>query len=1649
MTAFQRPKSVYCNRRFIIVSAMLLAWFILANACIAFAQQQDGTPLIHMVPKTDANSKPVSPQGKSPQSPAANLDYYGGPVVSNIQVVVVFWGPRVSSTVTGKIGGFFQAVTNSSYFDLLSEYSTGVTPVGGGSGTNQSIGRGNFLGEYTISPSICATAPCTVTDTQIKAELLRQLNAGNLPTPDLDANGDVNTLYMMYFPPGVTITLSGTGSCVSGGFCAYHGTTSNTFDSKHLLYGVMPDFGAGSGCDTGCGGGTEFQNISSVSSHELAETVTDADVGIATTFAPPLAWYDSNSSDQDGGGEIGDICNAEQAQISVGGSSYTVQKLWSNFEGACVSVGAHPSFALTAPSAAVGGTSFNFTVTAQNPVGGGTDASFVGTAHFKSSDPQATLPADYTFTTADQGTQTLGATLKTSGSQTITAIDTVDGAISGLATLTVNPTPPSITSLNNAVFAVGAPGSFTVTAAGLPAPSLTEAGALPSGVTFIDNGNGTGTLSGTPAAGTGGTYSITFRAHNTVSPDATQSFILSVHVAPVITTPNKMTFTVGALGTFILAATGIPTPSVSSSGALPSGVTFVDDGDGTGLLSGTPGPGTDGTYKITFKAHNNVSPDATQSFTLTVNPAAQAPSISSANNTTFSVGASGSFTVTATGNPTPSLKAAGTLPTGVSFVDNGNGTASLHGIPAAGTNGTYIITITAHNTASPDAMQDFTLTVDAAPVITSPNNVTFTVGTASSFNVTATGTPSPALTKTGTLPPGISFVDNGNGIGKLSGTPAAGANGTYIITLTAHNAISPDSKQNFTLTVNAPPTITSADSTIFAVGAAGSFTVTATGTPTPSLKATGTLPTGLSFVDNGNGTGTLSGTPAAGTNRVYSITFTAHNTLSPDATQTFSLVVTASPTISSANKTTFTVGTAGSFTVTTTGSPTPTLSETGALPSGVTFIDNGNGTGTLSGTPASSTNGTYSITFTAHDTVPPDAKQTFTLTVDAAPAITSANSATFSIGNAGSFTVTATGTPIPTLTKTGALPSGVTFVDNKNGTGTLGGTPAAGTNGVYNFTLTAHNTTSPDATQAFTLTVSVGPAITSANHATFTTGTAGSFTVTATGTPTPSLTSVGALPAGVAFVDNGNGTATLSGTPATGTNGTYSLAFTAHNTAPPDATQTFTLTVDAAPAITSANSATFITGNAGSFTVTATGTPIPTLTKTGALPSGVTFVDNKNGTGALSGTPAAGTSGVYNFTLTAHNTTSPDATQAFTLTVNSAPAITSANKATFTTGTAGSFTVTTTGTPTPSVSVSGALPSGLSFIDNGNGTGTLSGTAGAGTNGTYNVTFSAHNAAAPDATQAFTLTVNPGAQAPAITSSNATTFTVGTPGIFSVTATGTPTPSLTKTGTLPSGVTFVDNGNGTGTLSGTPASGTNKTYNITFTAHNTASPDATQAFTLTVNPGQPEVKLSPASLDFGDVDVNTSLQKNVVLKNIGSATLKIGTISLVHNFHSLFNYTTNCSSSLLSGKSCTIYVIYSAASTQETDNATLSIPDNASGSPQNVPLTAHATPIDIRFAPATLTFTPIAVGKSETKNVTLTNIGFSSLTLDSIQLAGADVSDFAETNGCPASLSFHGAQCVVKIVFTPTATGVRHGDLVVTANGGSVQQTLSFSGTGN
>jgi ELWxxDGT repeat protein len=124
-----------------------------------------------------------------------------------------------------------------------------------------------------------------------------------------------------------------------------------------------------------------------------------------------------------------------------------------------------PSFYVSGPATSTAGSSFNFTVTAED-ASNNVNPNYTGTVHFTSGDATASLPADYTFTGADQGVHTFTVTLTKAGAQAISATDTTTGTISGSAGVTVS--AAATTSLTTSGFpsstTAGSAGNITVTA---------------------------------------------------------------------------------------------------------------------------------------------------------------------------------------------------------------------------------------------------------------------------------------------------------------------------------------------------------------------------------------------------------------------------------------------------------------------------------------------------------------------------------------------------------------------------------------------------------------------------------------------------------------------------------------------------------------------------------------------------------------------------------------------------------------------------------------------------------------------------------------------------------------------------------------------------------------------------------------------------------------------------------------------------------------------------------------------------------------------------------------------------------------------------------------------------------------------------------
>jgi YVTN family beta-propeller protein len=237
------------------------------------------------------------------------------------------------------------------------------------------------------------------------------------------------------------------------------------------------------------------------------------------------------------------------------------------------------------------------------------------------------------------------------------------------------------------------------------------------------------------------------------NPSAGTVSVVSPGQAPTISSADSTSIGMRAPFGFTVTTTGIPAPALAETGALPAGVTFTDNGNGTASLSGMAATGTVGSYPITITASNGVGSPATQAFTLTVTTAASAPAITSGPADAGMFGTLYGFTVTTTGYPLPKISKTGQLPPGVHFADNGDGTATISGTPGSAALGPYTVTLTAKNRDG-KATQSFTLTIWAAPVIAGIPTTTATIGTAMDLTITATGYDTPVLTSPGHCPKG-------------------------------------------------------------------------------------------------------------------------------------------------------------------------------------------------------------------------------------------------------------------------------------------------------------------------------------------------------------------------------------------------------------------------------------------------------------------------------------------------------------------------------------------------------------------------------------------------------------------------------------------------------------------------------------------------------------------------------------------------------------------------------------------------------------------------------------------------------------------------------------------------------------------------------
>jgi len=198
---------------------------------------------------------------------------------------------------------------------------------------------------------------------------------------------------------------------------------------------------------------------------------------------------------------------------------------------------------VSAPTTAISGTPFSVTVTAQDTYGN-TVTDYAGTVTFASSDGSAMLPSDYTFVGGDNGTHTFtdGATLVTTGTQSVDAEDTVTASVAGSADVDVSAAPVDHFDVSApGTTTAGDPLTVTVTAkdafdntvtdyAGTVTVTSSDSSAtLPADYTFVGGDNGVHTFTDEVTLVTAGTQSVD--VSDTVATGATGSADVDVSVA--------------------------------------------------------------------------------------------------------------------------------------------------------------------------------------------------------------------------------------------------------------------------------------------------------------------------------------------------------------------------------------------------------------------------------------------------------------------------------------------------------------------------------------------------------------------------------------------------------------------------------------------------------------------------------------------------------------------------------------------------------------------------------------------------------------------------------------------------------------------------------------------------------------------------------------------------------------------------------------------------------------------------------------------------------------------------------------------------------------------------------------------------------------
>lgn len=464
----------------------------------------------------------------------------------------------------------------------------------------------------------------------------------------------------------------------------------------------------------------------------------------------------------------------------------------------------------------------------------------------------------------------------------------------------------------------------------------------------------------------------------------------------------------------------------------------------------------------------------------------QGLSFTTSNTASFTNGTAKTVEIQAIGTPLPSIShAGGTLPAGVTFQGSSTAGAGKARLVFSGsaTSGNYPVTLLASNGVA-SATQEFRVIVSSVLQFTSPDTATFTWGLPGSFTVTTTGSGPVSFHVRDSLllPLGLSLSSAGDGTLTLSGTPipGQGANGclspTPVLCVEASNAVSTISQQVKLNFQTAHISLTTSSASYWA-GFPNPAELTVGYAPAPiTIDAPCGLPNWLQIIDRGNGSATLYGVAPAGAPQnqmiyIRTVLTSLKNQPVNCATVQKNYVIYVSDivTFTSDASRSVAVGNFNYFNVTT-NIPAGNVRMDGALPNGITFTNGPNGIGQLALFPTKGTGGSYPLKFSV-----PGASQQFYLDVFEDPELIGYSTLNFIAGQRNEYRFLLSGYPkmanarLPypkslgmRITSEGQLPNGITLSSlNENGqnTGTpvLSGTPAPGSEGMYQFWVHADN----------------------------------------------------------------------------------------------------------------------------------------------------------------------------------------------------------------------------------------------------------------------------------------------------------------------------------------------------------------------------------------------------------------------------------------------------------------------------------------------------------------------------------------------------------------------------------------------------------------